>query len=103
MAGAQHTVDLDQFAAALEKLGDGADRLSYREPLQLVSVLLESASKQNFEWQTGPANFWTWARWYRGHGEYRSYGPRKGPRPNVPRRIPLAWWGRLRRNLGRPA
>ena len=51
-----------------------------------------------------PANFWAWARWYRGHGEYRSYGgPRKGPRPNVPRRIPLAWWGRLRRNLGRPA
>lgn len=47
-----------------------------------------------------PADFWAWARWWRGHAEYKQYGPRRGPRPNVPGLIPAAWWARLRKNIG---
>ena len=49
-----------------------------------------------------PHNFFTWARWYRGHDEFKPYGPRNPlVRPNVPARIPSAWWGRFLRMLGR--
>lgn len=48
-----------------------------------------------------PNNFWTWARWWRGHGEFKPYGPRNPVvRPDVPRRIPVRWWARLRKNIG---
>ena len=41
----------------------------------------------------GPHWKWVWARWRLGEGEYRKYGPRKGPRPNgVPLRIPPHIW-----------
>lgn len=41
--------------------------------------------------------FWTWLRWYRGLGEFEIYGKRyEAVRPNVPRRIPAAWWRGLR-------
>jgi N-acetyl-anhydromuramyl-L-alanine amidase AmpD len=47
-------------------------------------------------------DFWKWVRWWRGHGEFKSYGPRnKAVRPNVPKRIPAAWWARLKANATR--
>lgn len=44
---------------------------------------------------------WQWIRWRRGHGEYKLYGP-KNPamRPDVPERIPAAWWARFLLNMG---
>lgn len=48
----------------------------------------------------GP-DMWTWIRWRRGHGEYKPFGPRNpSVRPPAPRRIPVAWWQRLKINLG---
>lgn len=44
-----------------------------------------------------PAWFWTWARWWRGHAEFKPFGPRHKPvRPDTaPRRIPFWAWLRL--------
>jgi hypothetical protein len=40
--------------------------------------------------------FWTWLRWRTGSGEFEVYGPRaQAVRPNVPQRIPAAWWRAL--------
>jgi hypothetical protein len=40
--------------------------------------------------------FWTWLRWRTGTGEFAVYGPRaQQVRPNVPQRIPAAWWRAL--------
>lgn len=40
-----------------------------------------------------PAWFWVWARWRLGEGEYKKFGPRKGPRPKAaPRLIPPGHW-----------
>lgn len=44
-----------------------------------------------------PANFWAWLRWRLGEGEFKPYGPASPRhRPNVPARIPSAWWQRLK-------
>lgn len=44
-------------------------------------------------------DFWTWLRWNLGEGEFAKYGPRKGPRPNVPKRIPAKWWRKRKKFL----
>lgn len=50
---------------------------------------------------TGKQAMWAWIRWYRGHGEYKRFGPRNADvRPDVPRRVPVSWWARLLLNLG---
>lgn len=42
--------------------------------------------------------FWTWLRWKTGTGEFESYGKsNKIVRPNVPQRIPSAWWFALKK------
>lgn len=44
-----------------------------------------------------PKAFWTWARWYLGHGEFKHCGARNPvSRPDVPKRIPRSWWKRLK-------
>ena len=50
---------------------------------------------------TSTKDMWAWIKWYRGREEYEQYGP-KSPehRPNVPPKIPAAWWARLVVNLG---
>lgn len=46
------------------------------------------------------ADFWKWVRWWRGRGEFKKSGPRNpSVRPNVPKRIPAAWWARLKRTV----
>lgn len=50
--------------------------------------------------ETGAA-MWRWIKWWRGHAEYKAFGPRNpAVRPDVPTRIPAEWWARLRQNLG---
>lgn len=46
-----------------------------------------------------PSSFWTWARWYLGHGEYKGHARDPRLRPNVPRRIPATWWVEFRRRF----
>lgn len=50
--------------------------------------------------ETDTKAMWAWIRWYRGHGEFKTYGA-KNPavRPNVPERIPREWWARLVLNI----
>lgn len=44
--------------------------------------------------------WFAWMAWYQGEGDWRHYGPRDiAVRPNVPKRIPLAWWRRRVRFL----
>lgn len=44
--------------------------------------------------------YWAWLKWSLGEGEWRDYGgSAKGVRPNVPRRIPAAWWVQRKRFL----
>lgn len=51
---------------------------------------------------TSTKDMWDWIKWYRGREEYEDYGPRNpAVRPNVPKRIPAAWWARLAQNIGR--
>lgn len=39
--------------------------------------------------------YWQWLAWQLGEGEYKQGGPRNPKtRPNVPGRIPAAWWKR---------
>lgn len=39
------------------------------------------------------AGWWAWVAWKLGEGDWRHYGlANKSVRPNVPKRIPLAWW-----------
>lgn len=41
--------------------------------------------------------FWTWVAWRTGTGVFEPYGPRAADvRPNVPQRIPAAWWRGLK-------
>ena len=44
---------------------------------------------------------WQWIRWKRGHGEFKPFG-KSNPavRPDVPEKIPAAWWARLLLNMG---
>jgi len=44
---------------------------------------------------------WLWIRWKRGHGEFKPFG-KSNPavRPDVPKKIPAAWWARLLLNMG---
>lgn len=44
----------------------------------------------------GRRGFWAWLAWSLGEGDWKPWG-RKNPhvRPNVPRRIPRAWWRHL--------
>lgn len=40
--------------------------------------------------------YWAWRQWRLGKGAWRGYGKRnKDVRPDVPRRIPRAWWRRF--------
>lgn len=43
--------------------------------------------------------FFTWARWYLGRSEFKGHAREPGLRPDVPRRIPAAWWKRLKVHL----
>jgi hypothetical protein len=44
--------------------------------------------------------YWAWRQWRLGKGAWRGYGKRnKTVRPDVPRRIPAAWWVRFFRSL----
>lgn len=44
--------------------------------------------------------FWTWLRWKTGSGEFEPYGKsNKIVRPNVPQKIPAAWWLALKKFL----
>jgi hypothetical protein len=44
--------------------------------------------------------YWKWLAWTLGEGEYADVGPRHKPsRPDVPDKVPDAWWARRRRFL----
>lgn len=51
-----------------------------------------------------PPEFWLWARWWLGRGEFAQFGPRnRRVRPRVPRRVPRRWWHRLETLVGAPS
>lgn len=39
---------------------------------------------------------WVWARWYTGTGEFKGHRQVRKLRPNVPARVPAAWWKNVR-------
>ena len=40
--------------------------------------------------------YWAWLQWYLGENRWKAYGPHNlSVRPDVPLKIPRAWWGRL--------
>lgn len=45
-----------------------------------------------------PDTFWTWARWYLGRSEFTGHQRDPKVRPNVPKKIPASWWGRLKKH-----
>lgn len=50
--------------------------------------------------RTDTKAMWLWIQWRRGHGVFKAFGPRNpAVRPNVPKRIPAAWWARLILNI----
>ena len=45
--------------------------------------------------------YWRWLAWNLGEGEYKEFGPKAGPRPDVPRTIPKEWQARRSAFLAR--
>lgn len=44
--------------------------------------------------------FWQWFHWYQGSGKFKDLGPRaEGHRPDVPAKIPEAWWAKRKKIL----
>ncbi len=69
-----------------------------RREHQLLHLPVAGLKKQPLLALRDRTGFWSWHQWNRGRGDWQPYGRRYvAARPNVPKRIPLAWWVRDRR------
>lgn len=67
---------------------------------QLLRLHLGAHTQTPEEILRAKTGYWSWRQWRLGTGAWRGYGKHnKNVRPDVPRRIPRAWWVKFAHSL----
>jgi hypothetical protein len=76
--------------------------LNHAGMVMTVCRLMPDPSPTPQELLQAKTGYWAWLGWYEGEGEqlWKPYGPRNMKvRPNVPAKIPAAWWAQRKKFL----